>query len=65
MDVLKNIRLEQAHTVLCNKDLQYQMQLNKVISIAKYYGFESRPHFAKSYQAMYGMTPVESLSNSR
>jgi AraC family ethanolamine operon transcriptional activator len=65
MDVLKNIRLEQAHAVMSSKDLQYQMRLNKVINIAKYYGFESRPHFAKSYQAMYGMTPVESLSNSR
>jgi len=64
MDVLKNIRLEQAHAVLCNKDLQYQLRLNKVIDIAKHYGFESRPHFAKSYQAMYGMTPVESLQAS-
>ena len=65
MDVLKNIRLEQARAVMCSKDLQYQLQLNKVINIAKHYGFESRPHFAKSYQAMYGMTPAESLSNSR
>ncbi len=65
MDVLKNIRLEQAHAVMSSKELQYQLRLNKVINIAKYYGFESRPHFAKNYQAMYGMTPVESLSNSR
>ena len=65
MDVLKNIRLEQAHAVMSSKDLQHQLSLTKVINIAKYYGFVSRPHFAKSYQAMYGMTPVESLSNSR
>jgi AraC family ethanolamine operon transcriptional activator len=64
MDVLKNIRLEQAHAVISNKTLQYQLRLNKVIDIAKHYGFESRPHFAKNYQAMYGMTPVESLQAS-
>ena len=64
MDVLKNLRLEQAHRAMSQRSVQYELQLHKVDAIAKFYGFESRPHFAKNYQAMYGMTPVESLNAS-
>ncbi len=62
MDVLKNLRLEQAHRAMSRRSVQYELKLYKVDSIAKYYGFESRPHFAKNYQEMYGTTPSQSLS---
>ena len=61
MDVLKNIRLEQTHRALTQKNVQCELGLYQVADIARHYGFESRPHFAKNYSEMYGMTPVKAL----
>jgi AraC family ethanolamine operon transcriptional activator len=61
MDVLKNIRLDQTHRALTNKSIQYELGLSKVLDIATHYGFSSRPHFAKNFFEMYGLTPSDAL----
>ena len=61
MDVMKSLRLDQAHRALLTPEVQQAIGANTVISIAKHYGFNSRPHFAQSYQSVYGKTPGESI----
>ena len=61
MDVMKSLRLEQAHRALLTPEVQQSIGANTVISIAKHYGFNSRPHFAQSYQLVYGKTPGENI----
>ena len=64
MALLKQIRLGQVQQALSHADLQRRIGCSTVQSIAAYYGFASRNHFARDYRQLFGESPSATLQLS-
>ena len=64
MALLKQIRLGQVQLALSNTDVQRRIGCFTVQSIAAYYGFASRNHFARDYRQLFGEPPSATLQLS-
>jgi len=64
MALLKQIRLGQVQHTLSRPQLQQQIGCNNVQSIAAYYGFSSRNHFARDYRQLFGEAPSQTLQRA-
>lgn len=62
MALLKQIRLQQVQCALSNPELQDRIGLNKVLGIARHYGFQSLNHFARDYRTSFGESPRETMA---
>ena len=65
MALMRRIRLQQVHEVLCNPDLQLQLGCHTVQQAAEHFGFASRNHFASAYRDLFAQTPRTTLLASR
>ena len=65
MALMRRIRLQQVHDVLCNPDLRQRLGCNTVQQAAEYFGFASRNHFARAYRDLFAETPRMTLLASR
>ncbi len=61
MALLKQIRLGQVQHALSQPLVQRQIGCTNVQSIASYYGFTSRNHFARDYRQQFGEAPSQTL----
>lgn len=64
MTLLKQIRLGQAQHALSQSQVQRQIGCINVRTIASYYGFTSRNHFARDYRHQFGESPIQTLQRS-
>ena len=63
--LMRRIRLQQVHVVLCNPDLQQRLRCQTVQQVAEHFGFASRNHFASAYRDLFGEAPRTTLLASR
>ena len=63
--LMRRIRLQQVHVVLCNPDLQQRLRWQTVQQLAEHFGFASRNHFASAYRDLFGEAPRTTLLASR
>ena len=63
--LMRRIRLQQVHVVLCNPDLQQRLRCQTVQQVAEHFGFPSRNHFASAYRDLFGEAPRTTLLASR
>lgn len=64
MALLKQIRLGQVQHALSRPQVQRQIGCSSVQSIATYYGFSSRNHFARDYRQLFGEAPSQTLQRA-
>ena len=65
MALMRRIRLQQVHDLLCNPDLQQRVGCHTVQQAAEHFGFASRNHFASAYRDLFAETPRTTLLASR
>ena len=65
MALMRRIRLQQVHEVLCNPDLRQRLGCHTVQQTAEHFGFASRNHFASAYRDLFAETPRTTLLASR
>ena len=65
MSLMKQVRLQQVHYVLCHQGLQRDLNCTAVNDVACMYGFRSRNHFASDYRQMFDETPKQTLERSK
>ena len=65
MALMRRIRLQQVHELLCNPDLQQHLGCYTVQQAAEHFGFASRNHFASAYRDLFAETPRTTLLASR
>ena len=63
MVLMKRIRLQQVHHVLCNPDLQRKLACSTVKDVAEHFGFHSRNHFAQDYRRMFDVAPRDTFKS--
>ena len=63
--LMRRIRLQQVHEVLCHHDLQQRLRCQTVQQVAEHFGFASRNHFASAYRDLFGEAPRTTLLASR
>ena len=63
MVLMKRIRLQQVHHVLCNPDLQRKLACSTVKDVAEHFGFHSRNHFAQDYRRMFDAAPRDTFKS--
>ena len=63
--LMRRIRLQQVHVVLCNPDFQQRLRCQTVQQAAEHFGFASRNHFASAYRDLFGEAPRTTLLASR
>ena len=63
--LMRRIRLQQVHEVLCNHDLRHQLGCHTVQQAAEHFGFASRNHFASAYRDLFAEAPRTTLLASR
>ena len=64
MTFLKQIKLGQTQHALSKSQVQRQIVCINVQTIALYYGFTSRNHFARDYRHQFGESPSQTLQRS-
>ena len=64
MALLKQIRLGQVQHALSQAQVQRKIGCSNVQTIASYYGFTSRNHFARDYRQHFGEAPNHTLQQS-
>ena len=65
MALMRRIRLQQVHDLLCSPDLQQRLGCHTVQQAAEHFGFASRNHFASAYRDLFVETPRTTLLASR
>ena len=63
--LMRRIRLQQVHEVLCNPDLRQRLRCHTVQQAAEHFGFASRNHFASAYRDLFAEAPRTTLLASR
>ena len=64
MEMMKRVRLEQVNWILRSPDARADKTFKTISEIAQHYRFQSRGHFAKAYQQVFGETPSETWLKS-
>ena len=64
MEIMKRVRLEQVNWILRSPDARSDKKFRTISEIAQHYGFQSRGHFAKSYQQVFAESPSETWLKS-